>query len=116
MDQLKAASHPLRVGKLGYGFDYKGKDYKDQIQGPNLILVHGEPTLKDVFKTMLADWNNAPTRMQVDHFTWTKQRLQNLCILNTLIGSNVFLLINQKSTFLLRHTVGETNLVTTMIC
>ena len=29
-----------KIGEKG-GFDYKGKDYKDQIQGPNLILVHG---------------------------------------------------------------------------
>ena len=28
-----------KIGENG-GFDYKGKNYKDQIQGPNLILIN----------------------------------------------------------------------------
>ena len=81
MDQLKVASHPLQVWKIGEkgGFDYKGKDYKDQIQGPNLILIHGGTYTKGrVQDDVMKDWNNAPTRMQVRSFYMDETEVTNL--------------------------------------
>ena len=67
-----------KIGEKG-GFDYKGKDYKDQIQGPNLILVHGGTYTKGrVQDDVMKDWNNAPTRMQVRSFYMDETEVTNL--------------------------------------
>ena len=66
------------IGENG-GFDYKGKDYKDQIQGPNLILIHGGTFTKGrVQDDVMKDWNNAPTRMQVRSFYMDETEVTNL--------------------------------------
>ena len=67
-----------KIGEEG-GFDYKGKDYKDQIQGPNLILIHGGTYTKGrVQDDVMKDWNNAPTRMQVRSFYMDETEVTNL--------------------------------------
>ena len=67
-----------KIGENG-GFDYKGKDYKDQIQGPNLILIHGGTFTKGrVQDDVMKDWNNAPTRMQVRSFYMDETEVTNL--------------------------------------
>ncbi len=67
-----------KIGENG-GFDYKGKDYKDQIQGPNLILIHGGTYTKGrVQDDVMKDWNNAPTRMQVRSFYMDETEVTNL--------------------------------------
>ena len=67
-----------KIGEDG-GFDYKGKDYKDQIQGPNLILIHGGTYTKGrVQDDVMKDWNNAPTRMQVRSFYMDETEVTNL--------------------------------------
>ena len=67
-----------KIGEKG-GFDYKGKDYKDQIQGPNLILIHGGTYTKGrVQDDVMKDWNNAPTRMQVRSFYMDETEVTNL--------------------------------------
>ena len=67
-----------KIGENG-GFDYKGKDYKDQIQGPNLILIHGGTfTRGRVQDDVMKDWNNAPTRMQVRSFYMDETEVTNL--------------------------------------
>lgn len=67
-----------KIGESG-GFDYKGKDYKDQIQGPNLILVHGGTFTKGrVQDDVMKDWNNTPTRMQVRSFYMDETEVTNL--------------------------------------
>ena len=67
-----------KIGEKG-GFHYKGKDYKDQIQGPNLILVHGGTYTKGrVQDDVMKDWNNAPTRMQVRSFYMDETEVTNL--------------------------------------
>ena len=67
-----------KIGEEG-GFDYKGKDYKDQIQGPNLILIHGGTFTKGrVQDDVMKDWNNAPTRMQVRSFYMDETEVTNL--------------------------------------
>ena len=67
-----------KIGEKG-GFDYKGKDYKDQIQGPNLILVHGGTYTKGrVQDDVMKDWNNAPSRMQVRSFYMDETEVTNL--------------------------------------
>ena len=66
-----------KIGEEG-GFDYKGKDYKDQIQGPNLILIHGGTFTKGrVQDDVMKDWNNAPTRMQVRSFYMDETEVTN---------------------------------------
>ena len=66
-----------KIGEEG-GFDYKGKDYKDQIQGPNLILIHGGTfTRGRVQDDVMKDWNNAPTRMQVRSFYMDETEVTN---------------------------------------
>ena len=67
-----------KIGENG-GFDYKGKDYKDQIQGPNLILIHGGTYTKGrVQDDVMKDWNNAPARMQVRSFYMDETEVTNL--------------------------------------
>ena len=67
-----------KIGENG-GFDYKGKDYKDQIQGPNLILIHGGTFTKGrVQDDVMKDWNNAPSRMQVRSFYMDETEVTNL--------------------------------------
>jgi len=67
-----------KIGENG-GFDYKGKDYKDQIQGPNLILIHGGTYTKGrVQDDVMKDWNNAPSRMQVRSFYMDETEVTNL--------------------------------------
>ena len=67
-----------KIGEKG-GFDYKGKDYKDQIQGPNLILIHGGTYTKGrVQDDVMKDWNNAPARMQVRSFYMDETEVTNL--------------------------------------
>ena len=67
-----------KIGEDG-GFDYKGKDYKDQIQGPNLILIHGGTYTKGrVQDDVMKDWNNAPARMQVRSFYMDETEVTNL--------------------------------------
>ena len=67
-----------KIGENG-GFDYKGKDYKDQIQGPNLVLIHGGTFTKGrVQDDVMKDWNNAPTRMQVRSFYMDETEVTNL--------------------------------------
>lgn len=67
-----------KIGENG-GFDYKGKDFKDQIQGPNLILIHGGTFTKGrVQDDVMKDWNNAPTRMQVRSFYMDETEVTNL--------------------------------------
>ena len=67
-----------KIGENG-GFDYKGKDYKDQIQGPNLILIQGGTFTKGrVQDDVMKDWNNAPTRMQVRSFYMDETEVTNL--------------------------------------
>ena len=67
-----------KIGENG-GFDYKGKNYKDQIQGPNLILIHGGTYTKGrVQDDVMKDWNNAPTRMQVRSFYMDETEVTNL--------------------------------------
>jgi gliding motility-associated lipoprotein GldJ len=67
-----------KIGEKG-GFDYKGKNYKDQIQGPNLILIHGGTYTKGrVQDDVMKDWNNAPTRMQVRSFYMDETEVTNL--------------------------------------
>ncbi|MGB1185563.1 MAG: gliding motility lipoprotein GldJ [Flavobacteriaceae bacterium] len=67
-----------KIGENG-GFDYKGKDYKDQIQGPNLILIHGGTFTKGrVQDDVMKDWNNAPARMQVRSFYMDETEVTNL--------------------------------------
>ena len=67
-----------KIGENG-GFDYKGKDYKDQIQGPNLILIHGGTFTKGrVQDDVMKDWNNALTRMQVRSFYMDETEVTNL--------------------------------------
>ena len=67
-----------KIGENG-GFDYKGKDYKDQIRGPNLILVHGGTYTKGrVQDDVMKDWNNAPSRMQVRSFYMDETEVTNL--------------------------------------
>ena len=67
-----------KIGESG-GFDYKGKDYKDQIQGPNLILIHGGTYTKGrVQDDVMKDWNNAPSRMQVRSFYMDETEVTNL--------------------------------------
>ena len=67
-----------KIGENG-GFDYKGKDYKDQIQGPNLILIHGGTFTKGrVQDDVMKDWNNAPIRMQVRSFYMDETEVTNL--------------------------------------
>ena len=67
-----------KIGENG-GFDYKGKDYKDQIQGPNLILIHGGTYTKGrVQDDVMKDWNNAPTRMQIRSFYMDETEVTNL--------------------------------------
>ncbi|MED5362856.1 MAG: SUMF1/EgtB/PvdO family nonheme iron enzyme, partial [Bacteroidota bacterium] len=67
-----------KIGESG-GFDYKGKDYKDQIQAPNLILIHGGTYTKGrVQDDVMKDWNNAPTRMQVRSFYMDETEVTNL--------------------------------------
>ena len=67
-----------KIGEEG-GFDYKGKDYKDQIQGPNLILIHGGTYTKGrVQDDVMKDWNNAPTRMQIRSFYMDETEVTNL--------------------------------------
>ena len=66
-----------KIGEKG-GFDYKGKDYKDQIKGPNLILIHGGTYTKGrVQDDVMKDWNNAPTRMQVRSFYMDETEVTN---------------------------------------
>ena len=66
-----------KIGEEG-GFDYKGKDYKDQIQGPNLILIHGGTFTKGrVQDDVMKDWNNAPARMQVRSFYMDETEVTN---------------------------------------
>ena len=67
-----------KIGENG-GFDYKGKDYKDQIQAPNLILIHGGTYTKGrVQDDVMKDWNNAPARMQVRSFYMDETEVTNL--------------------------------------
>ena len=67
-----------KIGEKG-GFDYKGKNYKDQIQGPNLILIHGGTYTKGrVQDDVMRDWNNAQTRMQVRSFYMDETEVTNL--------------------------------------
>ena len=59
-----------KIGEEG-GFDYKGKDYKDQIQGPNLILIHGGTYTKGrVQDDVMKDWNNAPDKNASSFFLY----------------------------------------------
>ena len=74
----ESSSTGWKIGENG-GFDYKGKDYKDQIQGPNLILIHGGTFTKGrVQDDVMKDWNNAPTRMQVRSFYMDETEVTNL--------------------------------------
>ena len=78
-DRRKKLNLLQLVGKLNEsGFDYKGKDYKDQIQAPNLILIHGGTYTKGRAQDDVMKIGTMPARIQVRSFYMDETEVTNL--------------------------------------